>query len=166
MADTGHMDAASHQPTRTRGTAPVKVRLLGLIPGSVYILALFIFGQLFFSDPRAILFDFGGIPARVVEGPCLVCRPPSWRWRSRSKWPSQAWNNTTEVLFMGAIAIIQVVLFALAAAQGAKVSRSSTTPSSCLLTIINFGTDRRGLSRSNSRDADGAPSLPEHDSES
>src|SRR5262249_40923899 len=41
--------------------------LLGLIPGFVYILALFIFGQLFFADPRAILFNIGGYQLAWVE---------------------------------------------------------------------------------------------------
>jgi hypothetical protein len=111
MADTGHMDAAVISDA-DRGRHR-RSRFFGLIPGFVYILALFIFGQLFFSDPRAILFDFGGYRLAWVEVLLVTAA------------------------VMGAIAIIQVVLFALAAAKVQGLAMFDNTEF-LLLTIINM----------------------------
>ena len=132
MADTGHMDAAVVSDA-DRGRHR-KSRLLGLIPGFVYILALFIFGQLFFSDPRAILFDFGGYRLAWVE--VLLVTAAIMAMAEQIKVAIPGVNNTTEVLFMGAIAIIQVVLFALAAAKVQSLAIFDNTEF-LLLTIIN-----------------------------
>src|SRR3954465_1389126 len=103
MANTGHMDAAVVSETdRARHR---KSRFLTLIPGFVYILALFIFGQLFFADPRAIIFDVGGY--RLVWVEVLLVAAAIMAMAEQIKVASPGVNNTTEVLFMGVIAIIQ-----------------------------------------------------------
>ena len=112
-----------------------KSRFLGLIPGFVYILALFIFGQIFFADPRATLFDFGGYRIAWVE--VLLVAAAIMAMAEQIKVASPGVNNTTEVLFMGAIAIIQVVLFALAAAKVQSLAIFDNTEF-LLLTIINM----------------------------
>jgi len=112
-----------------------KSHLLGLIPGFVYILALYIFGQLFFSDPRAIVFDFGGYRLAWVE--VLLVAAAIMAMAEQIKVATPGVNNTTEVLFMEAIAIIQVVLFALAAAKVQSLAIFDTTEF-LLLTIINM----------------------------
>jgi hypothetical protein len=112
-----------------------KSRFLGLIPGFVYILALFIFGQIFFADPRAILFDFGGYRIAWVE--VLLVAAAVMAMAEQIKVASPGVNNTTEVLLMGAIAIIQVVLFALAAAKVQSLAIFDNTEF-LLLTIINM----------------------------
>lgn len=112
-----------------------KSRFLGLIPGFVYILGLFIFGQLFFSDPRATLFDFGGYRIAWVE--VLLVAAAIMAMAEQIKVASPGVNNTTEVLLMGAIAIIQVVLFALAAAKVQSLAIFDNTEF-LLLTIINM----------------------------
>ena len=112
-----------------------KSRFLGLIPGFVYILALFIFGQLFFSDPRATLFDVGGYRIAWVE--VLLVAAAIMAMAEQIKVASPGVNNTTEVLLMGAIAIIQVVLFALAAAKVQSLAMFDNTEF-LLLTIINM----------------------------
>jgi hypothetical protein len=112
-----------------------KSRFLGLIPGFVYILALFIFGQLFFADPRATLFDFGGYRIAWVE--VLLVAAAIMAMAEQIKVASPGVNNTTEVLLMGAIAIIQVVLFALAAAKVQSLAMFDNTEF-LLLTIINM----------------------------
>jgi hypothetical protein len=132
MADT-HMDAAVVSDA-DRGRHR-KSHLLGLMPGFVYILALFIFGQLFFSDPRAILFDIGGYRIAWVE--VLLVTAAIMAMAEQIKVASPGVNNTTEVLFMGAIAIIQVVLFALAAAKVQSLAMFDNTEF-LLLTIINM----------------------------
>jgi hypothetical protein len=112
-----------------------KSRLFGLIPGFVYILALFIFGQIFFADPRATLFDFGGYRIAWVE--VLLVAAAVMAMAEQIKVASPGVNNTTEVLLMGAIAIIQVVLFALAAAKVQSLAIFDNTEF-LLLTIINM----------------------------
>ena len=133
MANTGHMDAAVvSDADRERHR---KSHLIGLIPGFVYILALYIFGQLFFSDPRAIVFDFGGYRLAWVE--VLLVAAAIMAMAEQIKVATPGVNNTTEVLFMGAIAITQVVLFALAAAKVQSLAIFDTTEF-LLLTIINM----------------------------
>jgi hypothetical protein len=110
-------------------------RFLGLIPGFVYILALFIFGQIFFADPRATLFDVGGYRIAWVE--VLLVAAAIMAMAEQIKVASPGVNNTTEVLLMGAIAIIQVVLFALAAAKVQSLAIFDNTEF-LLLTIINM----------------------------
>ena len=112
-----------------------KSRFLGLIPGFVYILALYIFGQIFFADPRATLFDFGGYRIAWVE--VLLVAAAIMAMAEQIKVASPGVNNTTEVLLMGAIAIIQVVLFALAAAKVQSLAIFDNTEF-LLLTIINL----------------------------
>jgi hypothetical protein len=133
MANTGHMDAAV--VTDADRERHRKSHLIGLIPGFVYILALYIFGQLFFSDPRAIVFDFGGYRLAWVE--VLLVAAAIMAMAEQIKVATPGVNNTTEVLFMGAIAIIQVVLFALAAAKVQSLAIFDTTEF-LLLTIINM----------------------------
>ena len=101
MADTGHMDAAVVSDA-DRGRRR-RTHHLGLIPGFVYILALFIFGQLFFSDPRAILFDFGGYRLAWVE--VLLVTAAIMAMAEQIKVATPGVNNTTEVLLMGLIAM-------------------------------------------------------------
>jgi hypothetical protein len=110
-------------------------RFIGLIPGFVYILALFIFGQLFFFDPRATLLDIGGYRISWVE--ILLVTAAVMAMAEQIKVASPGVNNTTEVLLMGAIAIIQVVLFALAAAKVQSLAMFDNTEF-LLLTIINM----------------------------
>ena len=111
-----------------------KSRFLGLIPGFVYILALYIFGQLFFLDPRVTLFDVGGYRLTWVE--VLLLAAAIMAMAEQIKVASPGVNNTTEVLFMGAIAIIQIVLFALAAAKVQSLEIFNNMEF-LLLTIIN-----------------------------
>ena len=132
MADT-HMDAAVVSDA-DRGRHR-KSHLLGLIPGFVYILALFIIGQFFFSDPRAILFNIGRYQLAWVE--VLLVAAAIMAMAEQIKVATPGVNNTTEVLLMGAIAITQVVLFALAAAKVQSLAMFYNTEF-LLLTIINM----------------------------
>ena len=106
-----------------------------MIPGFVYIFGLFIFGQLFFSDPRATLVDFGGYQISWVE--VLLLAAAIMAMAEQIKVATPGVNNTTEVLFMGAIAIIQLVLFALAAAKVQALAIFDNTEF-LLLTLINL----------------------------
>src|SRR5262245_27660171 len=90
-------DAVRHH--RGRGT-------LGYIPGFVYILLLFIVGQLVFSDPRATLFDIGGYRLAWVE--VLLLAAAIMAMAEQIKVAKPGVNNTFEVLLMGVIAIVQI----------------------------------------------------------
>jgi hypothetical protein len=110
-------------------------RVLRYIPGFTYILALFIIGQLIFSDPRETLFDIGGYRLAWVE--VLMVTAAIIAMAEQIKVAQPGVNNIYEVLLMGAIAVLQIVLFALAAA-GVQGLRMFSNTEFLLLTIINM----------------------------
>jgi hypothetical protein len=134
MTDAGHADAAVVSDGDRGRHHRRRYRFLGIIPGFVYILALFIVGQFIFSDPRSILFSIGGYRLAWVE--VLLVAAAIMAMAEQIKVATPGVNNTTEVLFMGLIAIIQVVLFALAAAKVGGLAMFDNTEF-LLLTIIN-----------------------------
>lgn len=131
MAD--HTDAAVVSDS-DRGRHHRRHRIFGLIPGFVYILILFIAGQFIFSDPRATLFNIGGFRLAWVE--VLLVAAAIMAMAEQIKVAIPGVNNTNEVLFMGLIAIVQVVLFSLAAAKVNGLAMFNNTEF-LLLTIIN-----------------------------
>jgi hypothetical protein len=118
-----------------RGHRHHKARALGLIPGFLYILVLFIVGQLIFADPRATLFNVAGYRLAWVE--VLLVAAAIMAMAEQIKVATPGINNTTEVLLMGLIAIVQVVLFCLAAAKVPSLQIFNNTEF-LLLTIINL----------------------------
>ena len=115
---------------RRRGTG-----FLRYIPGFIYILVLFVIGQLVFADPRATLFDIAGYKLAWVE--VLMVAAAIVAMAEQMKVSNPGVNNLTEVLLMGAIAVTQIVLFALAAA-GVKPLAMFNNTEFLLLTIINL----------------------------
>ena len=115
---------------RRRGT-----RVLRYIPGFIYILVLFVIGQLVFADPRATLFDIAGYKLAWVE--VLMVTAAIVAMAEQMKVSDPGVNNLTEVLLMGAIAVTQIVLFALAAAGVQRLAMFNNTEF-LLLTIINL----------------------------
>src|SRR3972149_3311705 len=109
-------------------------RALRYLPGFTYVLALFIIGQLIFADPRATLFDIGGYRLAWVE--VLMVAPAIAAMAEAIKVAEPGINNIYEVLFMGAMAVLQIVLFALAAA-GVEGLKMFSNTEFLLLTIIN-----------------------------
>jgi hypothetical protein len=107
---------------------------LGLVPGFVYILILYIIGKYVFSDPRATLFDFLGYKLSWVE--VLMTAAAIMAMAEQIKVAKPGLNNTTEVLLMGLIAIVQIVLFALGAAKVPALAIFNNTEF-LLLTLIN-----------------------------
>ena len=104
------------------------------IPGFLYILILFVIGQLSFSDPRATLFTIGEFRVAWVE--LLLLAAAIMAMAEQLKVATPAVNNTTEVLFMGVIAVVQIVLFALAVADVPALQMFNNTEF-LFLTIIN-----------------------------
>ena len=85
------------------------------VPGFVYILALFIGGKLIFPDPRAILVQWNGYHLSWVEVLLVGATMMAMAEQLRVSHPGI--DNTIEAILMAAIAGIQVLLFALAAAD-------------------------------------------------
>jgi sensor histidine kinase YesM len=104
------------------------------IPGFLYILILYVIGQLSFSDPRATLITIGEFRVAWVE--LLLLAAAIMAMAEQLKVATPAVNNTTEVLFMGVIAIVQIVLFALAVADVPAFQMFNNTEF-LFLTIIN-----------------------------
>jgi hypothetical protein len=110
-------------------------RALALVPGFFYILILYIIGKYVFTDPRATLFDFLGYKLSWVE--VLMTAAAIMAMAEQIKVAKPGINNTTEVLLMGLIAIVQVLLFALGAAKVPALAIFNNTEF-LLLTLINL----------------------------
>ena len=108
---------------------------LSLVPGFVYVLILYIVGRFIISDARATLFDIWGYQLSWVE--VLLFTAAIVAMTEQIKVAKSGINNTAEVLLMGAIAIIQVLLFALAAAKVLVLGIFNNTEF-LLLTLINL----------------------------
>jgi hypothetical protein len=120
---------------RGRRRGPGRWGFLRGLPGFVYILLLFIVGQLIFADPRATLFDFDGYRLAWVE--VLLVAAAVMAMAEQIKVAQPGVNNTSEVLAMGVIAVVQIVLFALAAAKVPGLAIFNNTEF-LSLTIINI----------------------------
>jgi hypothetical protein len=128
-----HVDAAVVSGAdRARRRRP---GVLGYVPGFVYILTLYIIGKFVFSDPRATLFDILGYRLSWVE--VLLVAAAIVAMAEQIKVAKPGINNTTEVLLMGVIAIIQILLFALGAAKVQVLGIFDNTEF-LLLTLINL----------------------------
>ena len=130
MSNTDHPEAVVVGRDRSkRGGA------FSLVPGFLYILILYIVGTYFFPDPRATLVDFLGYKLSWVE--VLLAAAAIMAMAEQIKVATPGTNNTTEVLLMGVIAIIQILLFALGAAKVPALAIFDNTEF-LLLTLINL----------------------------
>ena len=109
-------------------------RAFGLVPGFLYILILYVIGKYAFADPRATLVDIVGYKLSWVE--VLMTAAAIMAMAEQIKVAKPGINNTTEVLLMGLIAIVQIVLFALGAAKVPALAMFNNTEF-LLLTLIN-----------------------------
>jgi hypothetical protein len=109
--------------------------VLRYIPGFIFILVLFVIGHFVFADPRATVFDIAGYRLAWVE--VLIAAAAIVAMVEQMKVSDPGVNNISEVLLMGAIAVLQIVLFALAAAGVQQLAMFNNTEF-LLLTIINL----------------------------
>ena len=93
----------------TRRANPIRY-----MPGFLYILIFFIVGKLVFSDPRATLVQWGEYSLSWVEVLLVGAAMMAMVEQLRVSHPGV--DNTIEAILMGAIASLQVLLFALGAA--------------------------------------------------
>jgi hypothetical protein len=135
MTHSEHADAAvvseSDVARRRRRKGPGVLRY---IPGFTYILVMFVIGQLVFADPRATILDYAGYRLAWVE--VLMVAAAIVAMAEQMKVSDPGVNNIYEVLLMGAMAVLQIVLFALAAAGVERLSMFNNTEF-LLLTVIN-----------------------------
>jgi hypothetical protein len=108
---------------------------LRYIPGFLYILALFVAGKFIFPDPRAVLIQWGEYHLSWVEvlmvGAAMVAMAEQLRVSSPGV------DNTIDALLMGAMAGVQVLLFALGAAGVAPLAMFNNTEF-LMLTLISL----------------------------
>jgi hypothetical protein len=131
MADVDAAVVRGADRARARGRGG----LLGLMPGFVFILIAYVVGKSVFPDPRAPLFNI--LEYRISWVEILLLAAAIVAMAEQIKVASPGINNTTEVLLMGAIAIVQLLLFALGAAKVEALGMFDTTEF-LALTVINL----------------------------
>jgi hypothetical protein len=114
----------------TRRANPLKY-----MPGFLYVLVFFIVGKLIFADPRATLVHWGEYNISWVEVLLVGAAMMAMAEQLRVSHPGV--DNTIEAIFMGAIASIQVLLFALGAA-GVRPLAIFNNTEFLMLTVISM----------------------------
>jgi hypothetical protein len=104
-------------------------------PGFLYILLLFIAGRFIFADPRATLVQWGEYHLSWVEILMVGAAMMAMAEQLRVSYPGV--DNTVEAILMGAIAVVQVLLFALGAA-GVKPLAIFNNTEFLMLTLISM----------------------------
>ena len=105
------------------------------VPGFLYILVLYIAGKFIFSDPRAILLQWGGYQLTWVEVLMVGAAMMAMAEQLRVSHPGI--DNTVEAILMAAIAGLQVLLFALGAA-GVRPLAIFNNSEFLMLTLISM----------------------------
>jgi hypothetical protein len=93
----------------------VRSGLVKYVPGFLYVVILYVLGTFFFSDPRATFVIWGAYDLSWVEVLLVVAAMVSIAGQMKVSHPGI--DNTTEALTMGAMAVVQLILFLLAAAN-------------------------------------------------
>ena len=114
----------------TRRANPLKYT-----PGFFYVLVFFIVGKLIFADPRATLVHWGEYNLSWVEVLLVGAAMMAMAEQLRVSHPGV--DNTIEAILMGAIASIQVLLFALGAA-GVRPLAIFNNTEFLMLTVISM----------------------------
>jgi hypothetical protein len=112
--DAGSDSAISGSTTAVLLQPMRRTSVLKYTPGFLYILILFIIGRFVFADPRAILLQWGEYHLSWVE--VLMVGAAMIAMAEQLRVSSPGVDNTIEALLMGAIAGVQILLFALGAA--------------------------------------------------
>jgi hypothetical protein len=104
-------------------------------PGFLYILVFFIVGKLMFADPRATMIQWGEYNLSWVEVLLVGAAMMAMVEQLRVSHPGI--DNTIEAILMGAIAGIQILLFALGAAGVRPLAMFNNTEF-LMLTVISM----------------------------
>jgi hypothetical protein len=114
----------------TRRTSALKY-----MPGFLYILILFIAGKFIFADPRATLVQWGEYQLSWVEVLMVGAAMMAMAEQLRVSHPGV--DNTIEAIMMGAVAGVQILLFALGAA-GVRPLAIFNNTEFLMLTLISM----------------------------
>jgi hypothetical protein len=114
----------------TRRANPLKY-----LPGFVYVLILFIVGKFIFADPRATLVQWHEYNLSWVEVLLVGAAMMAMVEQLRVSHPGV--DNTIEAILMGAIAGMQILLFALGAAGVRPLALFNNTEF-LMLTLISM----------------------------
>jgi hypothetical protein len=125
--------ASSATAAHLRGTP--RANPLKYIPGFFYVLVFFMIGKLIFTDPRATLVHWGEYHLSWVEVLLVGAAMMAMAEQLRVSHPGI--DNTIEAILMGAIAGVQVLLFALGAA-GVRPLAIFNNPEFLMLTVISM----------------------------
>jgi hypothetical protein len=125
--------ASSATAAHVQGTR--RANPLKYIPGFFYVLVFFIVGKLIFADPRATLVHWGEYHLSWVEVLLVAAAMMAMAEQLRVSHPGI--DNTIEAILMGAIAGIQVLLFALGAA-GVRPLAIFNNTEFLMLTVISM----------------------------
>jgi hypothetical protein len=109
-------------------------RLFKYVPGFAYILVLYVAGKLIFPDPRATLLQWNGYHLSWVEVLMVGAAMMAMAEQLRVSHPGI--DNTIEAILMAAMAVAQVLLFALGAA-GVKNLDIFNNTEFLMLTLIS-----------------------------
>jgi hypothetical protein len=105
------------------------------VPGFLYILVLYVAGKFIFSDPRATLIQWGEYQLSWVEVLMVGAAMMAIAEQLRVSHPGI--DNTVEAILMAALAAIQVLLFALGAADVTALGIFNNTEF-LMLTLISI----------------------------
>jgi hypothetical protein len=125
--------ASSATAAHLRGTP--RANPLKYIPGFFYVLVFFMIGKLIFADPRATLVHWGEYHLSWVEVLLVGAAMMAMAEQLRVSHPGI--DNTIEAILMGAIAGVQVLLFALGAA-GVRPLAIFNNTEFLMLTVISM----------------------------
>ena len=109
--DERRTDGALAGTTAAHLQGPRRANPLKYTPGFLYILVFFIIGKLVFADPRATLVQWGEYNLSWIEVLLVGAAMMAMAEQLRVSHPGV--DNTIEAILMGAIASLQVLLFAL-----------------------------------------------------
>ena len=105
------------------------------VPGFLFILALYIAGKFIFPDPRATLVQWGEYHLSWVE--VLMVGAAMMAMAEQLKVSHPGIDNTIEAILMAALAVVQVLLFALGAA-GVRYLGIFNNTEFLMLTLISM----------------------------
>jgi hypothetical protein len=127
--------ALAHSATAAHVQGAERSSSLKYVPGFVYILALYVAGKFVFSDPRVTLIQWGEYQLSWVEVLMVGAAMMAMAEQLRVSHPGI--DNTVEAILMAAVAALQVLLFALGAADVRPLAIFNNTEF-LMLTLISM----------------------------
>src|SRR5262245_54793523 len=125
----------AHSSAQAPGRVVQRLSPLKFVPGFLYILLLYTAGKFLLSDPRSVLLQWAPYQLSWVEILMVGAAVVGIAEQLRVSHPGI--DNTVEALLMAALAALQLLLFALAAA-GVEFLGIFNTAEFLMLTLISI----------------------------